>query len=416
MVAVALALPPGLDEAVARDLERHGHTVVARCDDVAELTDAIGSRIAIATAGPVSRIDAAIVTADRRMLTVDLLAACDAAGVRVVAIVATDAHRRHAASVGLLETVDADAPFSVVERMLTGLPSVPPRESRPARGRVVAVWGPAGSPGRTALAISIAAELAAAGSTVALADVDTHSASIAPSLGLLDESPGFAAACRLAGAGSLTVPELERIGQRYLTGHGSFWVLTGLGRPSRWPELSGDRVTATLEACRDWVDVTVVDTASSLEDDEEISSDLFAPRRNAATVSALRSADRIVAVGAADPVGLSRFLRSHADLLEVVDTAHIDVVVNRVRMSAVGLNPAAHVEQTLRRFGGIVPTALVPDDRHAFDTAVLEGRTVRDTAPKSSARVAIQRFVEATLVPEGRTTTRRARRAQRARR
>ena len=39
-----------------------------------------------------------------------------------------------------------------------------------------------------------------------------------------------------------------------------FSVLTGIGRPSRWPELSTDRITTVLEACREWADHTVVDT------------------------------------------------------------------------------------------------------------------------------------------------------------
>src|SRR5665811_2305442 len=97
----------------------------------------------------------------------------------------------------------------------------------------------------------------------------------------------------------------------YGSGRSGFWVLTGIGRPSRWPELSAQRVAATLQQCRLWVDFTVVDSGFSLEHDEEISSDLFAPRRNAASITALREADRVIAVGAADPVGLSRFLRAH---------------------------------------------------------------------------------------------------------
>ena len=226
-----------------------------------------------------------------------------------------------------------------------------------------------------------------------------------PALGLLDESPGFAAACRLSGAGGLDRSELERVGQRYLSGHGSFWVLTGIGRPSRWPELSAERVTGTLRACRDWVDYTVVDTAFSLENDEEIVSDLFAPRRNAATIASLREADQVIAVGAADPVGMSRFLRTHVDLMETIDTDRLTVVMNRVRSSAIGMNPVGQVEQTLRRFGGIRSPVLVPHDLVAFDAALLSGRTLRDAAPRSRARVAITGLVEGRILPPGVTAS-----------
>jgi MinD-like ATPase involved in chromosome partitioning or flagellar assembly len=262
----------------------------------------------------------------------------------------------------------------------------------------VTVWGPAGSPGRTTVAVGIAAEIAAAGFSVVLGDVDTHSASVAPVLGMMDEAPGFAAACRLAGAGGLTRSELERIGQRY-GGTAGFWVLTGIGQPSRWPELSAERVRQTIDECRAWVDYVVLDTGSSLENDEEIASDLFSPRRNAATLTAIREADHIVAVGAADPVGLSRFLRAHGDLADIAVTDTITVVANKVRGSAIGLNPSGQVAQALSRFGGIESPVLVPWDQQSVDAAVLAGRTLVEEAPKSAVRVALQRLVADRLLP-----------------
>jgi MinD-like ATPase involved in chromosome partitioning or flagellar assembly len=267
------------------------------------------------------------------------------------------------------------------------------------RGTVVSIWGPAGAPGRTTLAINVAAEIAATGASVVLADVDTYSGSVAPALGMLDESPGFAAACRLAGSDALTIAELERIGQRYRSGRAGFWVLTGLGRPGRWPELSASRVASTLDTCRTWVDYTVVDAGFSLEQDEEISSDLFAPRRNAAALTSLREADRVIAVGAADPVGLSRFLRAHVDLVEIVASGRIIVAMNKLRSSAIGLNPSGQVAQTLERFGGIDSAVMIPYDSLALDGAILSGRTLADSAPKSHVRAAIRDMVDSRLLP-----------------
>jgi MinD-like ATPase involved in chromosome partitioning or flagellar assembly len=267
---------------------------------------------------------------------------------------------------------------------------------------VVAAWGPAGSPGRTSLAIALAAELADAraphaaerGPIVALADADTHAASIAPALGLLDEAPGFAAACRLAGSGALDAAQFERIAQQHRAGRSDIRVLTGLGRASRWPELTAERVSGVLTAARDWAEVTVVDVAASFERDEELMTDLNAPRRNAATIEALRSADLVVAVGAADPIGLSRYLRAHAELTELVEPDRVLTVINKVRSSAIGLNAAAQVRQTLARFGGIEAAALVPGDPAAFDAALLSGRALLDAAPRSAARVAIRQLGE----------------------
>ena len=187
--------------------------------------------------------------------------------------------------------------------------------------------------------------------------------------------------------------ELERIAQRYNSPKGAFWVLTGLGRPSRWPELSTERVTRTIDALRRWVDYVVVDTGFSLESDEELTSDILAPRRNAATITALRAADHVVACGLADPVGMARFLRAWSDLADVTAGHTVSVVMNQVRASAVGLNPRGQVAAMLLRFGGIESPILVPHDQGALDAAVLTGRTLRDASPKSPARVSIRRFV-----------------------
>ena len=387
---VVLALPPALEDRLAAEATRHGHEVVARCASAHELAAAINSVLP----------EAAIISCDSHYLNARVVGISDDAGVSLVALISGDEGRRHAASLGLFETVDAAAQWPEIERLFDGAR----REVRSAasgvtRGTVIAVWGPVGSPGRTTLAIGIASEIAARGYSVALADVDTHGASVAPALGMLDEAPGFAAACRLAGSDSLNAAELERIAQRYESPLGGFWVLTGIGRPTRWPELSGERVAKTIAECSGWVDYTILDTASSLENDEEISSDLFAPRRNAATVTAVRDADHVVAVGSADPVGLSRFLRSHLDMVEAASTPSVTVVMNQIRASAIGMNPNGQVTQTLSRFGGIESPVLVPWDMNAVDGAVLSGRTLADSAPRSPARIAIRDFVASRLLP-----------------
>ena len=413
MASLALALDRSTEDRLLVDIIEQGHVIVAR----------------VATAGEVilvlrqSAPEVVIVGAGRTTLTAELITACDAHGARVIALAANDQDRRNAAALGLFDVVDAAADWAETEALLSAGVAIPLRVGDPEgspggrrQATVIAVWGPAGAPGRTTLAINIAAEIAAAGHTVALADIDTYSGSVAPSLGMLDEAPGFAAACRLAGSDSLTRSEFERIAQRYNSPQGAFWVLTGIGRPSRWPELSAERVTRTIGALRNWVDYVVLDTGFSLESDEEISSDLFAPRRNAATLTGLGLADHVVACGLADPVGMARFLRAWVDLADVVTTDKVSVVMNRVRRSAVGLDPNGQVVSALRRFGGIESPILVPQDQPATDAAVVAGRTLRDAAPKSPARSSIRRFVHTELLPVLAPATGRRRRESRWRR
>ena len=116
-------------------------------------------------------------------------------------------------------------------------------------------------------------------------------------------------------------------------------------------------------------------------------------------MAALHGADDVIAVGLADPVGLSRFLRSFGDLVEAAPESPPHVLVNRVRASAVGASPFAQVASTLQRFADLEAAALIPDDPAGFDLAVLTGSTLKDAAPKSPARAAIRRFVERELAP-----------------
>lgn len=394
MARLAIALDPATEDRLLADIVEHGHTVVARLVSSRDLLESL----------EVLAPEVLLVGAGRDTLSAELLAGCDERGIRLVALAASDAERAHAAQLGLHEVLDRSARWAEVEPLVRGGVPVPSRvgdlSARPSRAAsVVAVWGPAGAPGRTTVAVNLAAEIAAAGHSVALVDADPYGGTIAPLLGLLDEAPGFASACRLAGGGALDRAELERVAQRYSAPRASFDVFTGLVGPSRWPELSGDRVTAALETIRGCTEYVVVDTGFSLERDEELTSDQFAPRRNAATFAVLSAADRVVAVGLADPVGLSRLLRGHAELVDLVEPERIDVIANRVRTSALGIDAHAQVRQTLRRFAGIADVTILPHDGRAADAAILTARTLRDAAPRSPLRAALREYALEHVLP-----------------
>lgn len=393
MMRVALAVPVDDERGLLAAATRHGLRVVAQCSSADELA----SRVRIV------QPELVLATAQPQYLTARVIAACDGAGVRLLVAAATSREVKYARSLGIIDVLEGELSWdrlvpSSGSRVdaVSAPPALAPAPAETVAptgtGTVIVVWGASGAPGRTSLAIALAAELADAGHRVALADADTHGAAVAPALGLLDEAPGFAAACRLAGTGALDDAQFQRISDWHRSGNTGFWVLTGLGRPSRWPELSAERVTGVMAAARQWCDVLVVDVASSLEQDEELSSDLAAPRRNAATLAALRAADHVVAVGAADPVGLARYLRAHSELLETIEPSRVTTVINKVRSSAIGLNPAAQVTQTLGRFGGVDDPVLVPWDPFAFDAALLSGKSLAEVAPRSAARVAVRRL------------------------
>jgi len=135
--------------------------------------------------------------------------------------------------------------------------------------------------------------------------------------------------------------------------------------------------------------VTVVDLGFCLEQDEELSFDTAAPRRNGATVATLLAADVVLAVGSADPVGMQRLGRGLTGLREAAPGVLPRVVVNRVRRSAVGPDPEAQLAEALERYAGVRDVAFVPDDRDAMDASLLQARPLCESSPDSPARRAL---------------------------
>ncbi|GAA5027526.1 hypothetical protein GCM10023258_22330 [Terrabacter aeriphilus] len=266
-------------------------------------------------------------------------------------------------------------------------------EERARRTPVLAVWGPTGAPGRTTIATTLAAELAARGVSCLLVDADTYGGSVAQTLGLLDEAPGIAAACRAADHGTLDLPALSRVAPEVTAG---LRVLTGLPKAERWPELRAAALERVLELSRLLVQVVVVDCGFCLEDDAELSYDTLAPRRNEATLTALSVSDVVVAVGGADPVALQRLVRGLQELGTVPSGTPV-TVVNRVRSGAVGSRPEARIADSLLRFAGLTGVRFVPDEARVLDDALLAGRSVVEHAPDSAVRHAVAELATALL-------------------
>lgn len=265
-----------------------------------------------------------------------------------------------------------------------------PRDVSSQEGRIVAVWGPTGSPGRSTVAVNLAAELASVDPTL-LIDADTYGASLAQMLAILDEAPGLAAAVRAADGGSLDRDTLARLAPET---HPQLRVLTGLPRADRWPELREHAVADVFAQAVTLARWTVVDLGFCVEQDEEISFDTLAPRRNGVTLRGLQAADHVILVGVADPVGLQRLVRAANELRDHT-AAPCSVVVTRVRASAVGRDPQRAIHDVLARLAGIEGVHLIPEDQEAMDAALLAGGTLSEIRPSSKARTALIGVAEA---------------------
>ena len=421
------------EAALVAGLERTptGVTVVRRCVDLADL-------LAVAATGTAR---AALVSADLRRLDLDALSRLAASRVAVVGLFTPgdEIGELRLRQLGVEQVLAADRPVTAVADAVsaavneqedstgTSVWSTPldglvpdaaggldePGHDDVADGRLVAVWGPTGAPGRTTVAVGLADELAGLGVDVLLADADVYGGVVGQVLGFLDEAPGLAAAARLANNGSLDLPALARLAP----GAGArLRVLTGISRADRWPELRAAAVEQVWAVSRRHADVVVVDCGFSLEEDEELSFDTMAPRRNAVTVATLAAADLVVVVGAADPVGVQRLVRGLAELAESVPAAPTRVVVNRLRRSAVGAEPRRQLAEALERYAATSVAAFLPDDRDAVDAALLRARPLREVAAGSAVRSALRDFAVGVAADLGVDTApvRRGRRGRRA--
>ena len=381
------------------DRADYGVQVVRRCVDLADL-------LAAAAAGTARAV---LLSADLRRLDRDAVIRLAAAGVAVVGLVnpgdAVAESRLTALGVPAVLPADAgaEAISAAVVTAVAGLGTAaarrvvsdphgaapalgPPAAAGPAPrgdGTVVAVWGPTGAPGRTTVAVGLADEAARLGVPTLLVDGDVYGGVVAQVLGLLDESPGLAAAARHAAAGTLDVTSLA--GLAFAVGP-SLRVLTGIARADRWPELRGSSVEVVLDVARRLVPFTVVDCGFCVEQDEEIAYDTMAPRRNGATIAALAAADVVVCVGGADPVAVQRLVRSLTELSDVLPQITPRIVVNRVRKAAIPGDPRREIGTALDRYAGAADPVFLPYDGPAADSAVGLGKTLAEVAPKSRLR------------------------------
>jgi MinD-like ATPase involved in chromosome partitioning or flagellar assembly len=376
---VTVAGAPALEASLAERLGLHASfELMLRCVDRAELLGAIrGGRLdAVVSAGLPPWIDAQVIEeASKRDL-------------KVIAVEDGMVERPRLARLGVryVATGDVDAILAVIESS-DRPPAPPPTTASESRGRLIAVWGPKGAPGRTTIALELASQLAATEPATLLIDGDPYGGDVVQLVGMVEELPTIVWAARMAAKEELDAgtfaAELRRAGARGPV------VLPGLPRADLWPEISDFGWRRLLAEARASFAFTVCDSGFCIEPDPSPYPESGEGRNRVARLT-LSEADTIVAVCRGDAVGVKQFACAYEGLRAHVDAERVVVVVNRGRAAH-----ARELRELLKKHVGKAPAAIVPERVSDLHRAVDAGKTVHEAKPSSEICDALRPVVGA---------------------
>ena len=349
------------EASVATHLSGTGLDLVLRCVERLEALACIrgGSVDALLAVGPVPWFDYQCVEEARRQ------------GCRLLGH-AADPIEAELLEVAGFTLVDADDLLADINRPPERESLVPQRDEQHT-ATMVAVWGPKGAPGRTTVAVELASTLAAAGETTLLVDTDLYGGDIAQMLGIVEELPGLVPLARSAARGELRddgwVEQLRTVGE------GGPLLLPGLVRADLWNDVSVFGWRELLAAARSRFRYCVFDVGFCLEPSVGPKA---SSGRNEVARATVESADEVVAVVRADPVGLRSFLWALDSEGELLRSDKLRVVANRVRPGE-----EREVRALIRRHLGHFPVALIPDRPDLVSRALWAAEPVTACEPSS---------------------------------
>jgi len=289
------------------------------------------------------------------------------------------------------------APPALIER-----PSAPQRsseksneESRAAsngltRRLVIGVYGTAGAPGRSSIAVGVSAEMARAGLKTLLVDADFGAPAVGALLGLNGESNGLLKAARLVERGGLTGPTIEQSAARVGPN------LLALGNQSSF----GGLTRVTLGGATELISVAQANFECVVIDlGCPIAPVAFDPFGDAGlsgphlTAQLLGMCTDVLVCGLPSPLGVTRLITALSDLVDLKVPATQRVVLNRCprgRAKALGAETRALIATHVRKTE-VVP---LPRDERAFLKAEHAGKAVVIASPRSPVSRGIRKLCD----------------------
>jgi MinD-like ATPase involved in chromosome partitioning or flagellar assembly len=292
-----------------------GLQVQRRCVDGVDIRAAI----------QVSDCQAVLVSDSTPRINQDLIAELADKGIELIAITA-DVDRWHDLGASRCIELDANNPLSAIKQvceLLRGESQVVEPEVEP-KGLLIAVAGFGGACGRTTAVKELGWQLSKSGAKTCMIDADTYGPSLDQELGFEPSQNGLLELCR----------SIERKNSSIQTHFDLLPAVTenlslvaGLPRVSRWTDLRVSTLRELWRKSKEAFDVVVTDVGAVLELDHSIAHETSLPRRHAASLTALESAQVTLICARADSVGIARLVRGYLEFHELFANSEVHVLL-----------------------------------------------------------------------------------------
>jgi cellulose biosynthesis protein BcsQ len=317
---VTLSGDPQLEPSLAVRLGSHPVVeLVMRCLDRVELLGAIRGL----------ELDAIVSVGAPTWLDPQTMQEASDAGVRIVGVSDDPAavHELSSRGVKVLGSEQDDNDIVAACRTQPLAPAVSLEHSS-RRGRLIAVWGPKGAPGRTMIAIRLALQISRGAPDTLLIDADPYGGDVLQAFGIVEELPTVVWAANAAAKQGFDAQALASDLRRAVPGGPV--VIPGLPRAELWGEVSDFGWRRLLDAAQSFFAFTVCDVGFCLEPDLSPYPGMGEGRNRMARAAAA-AADHVVAVVRADALGIKSFLWGFESLTQICSEERVIVVLNRVR-------------------------------------------------------------------------------------
>ena len=301
-----------------------GIQVQRRCVDGVDIRAAI----------QVSDCQGVLVSDATPRVTQDLISELAEKGIKLIAIT-SDVEMWQDLGVNHCIDLDQRNPLSgmkkVVELMRDEVNSVALEEE--PKGLMIAVAGFGGACGRTTAVKEIGWQLSQIGANTCIADADTYGPSLDQELGHEPAQNGLLELCRTIERRNSSVQTALNL---LPSASDKLSLIAGLPRISRWTDLRVATLREMWRSLKEHFDVVVADIGAVLEVDHSLVYESSLPRRHAAALTALESAEVAIICARADSVGIARLVRGYLEFHELFSKAEVHVLLWGVTSEAHG--------------------------------------------------------------------------------